>query len=135
MFKKLNIIQKLGLIGGGISIISLVFNIILDWFQHQWEYLHFWDEYFPGFILVFVLTSLWVKYLDDNGIEKVKSLFNKYCDFIGVENDGLKRLLIVGLVSTTLFSIGIFTIPFLIMVYLLSLFIQLINWIIDGFKK
>ena len=66
---------------------------------------------------------------------KLQSYFNKYCDFIGIENEGLKRLLIVGLISTTLFSIGILTIPFLIMVYLFSLFIQLINWIKEGFYK
>ena len=89
------------------------------------------------------LKSYFNKYCDFIGVEniisksknKLKSYFNKYCDFIGVENEGLKRLLIVGIISTTLLSIGIVTIPFLIKVYLLSLFIQLINWIIEGFNK
>ena len=86
----------------------------------------------------------------------MKQLFNKYCDFIGVENEGYKRLLIVSSFITPFiygsvveggfiedfFKVEIngairayFIILFPISLLLNGFFIKIFNWVKDGFKK
>ena len=88
----------------------------------------------------------------------MKKLFNKYCDFIGIENEGLKRILLL-LISIVLlptfnvlddsriffFGYGDFdkiisillTIPtgIFISFLIVGFIIKTLNWIKDGFKK
>ena len=91
----------------------------------------------------------------------MKNLFNKYCDFIGIENEGNKRLLLVfnsvcssilffwfieetrprdwGLPRGDIFEIIGIILPLITSILISTLFCGLIiktfNWVKDGYKN
>jgi hypothetical protein len=94
----------------------------------------------------------------------MKKLFNKYCDFIGVENDGLKRILIISILCLTIINFNIFYQPIenvwkswgywdgnkfyifsiliilppissIITMFEIGFFIKTFNWVKDGYSK
>ena len=84
----------------------------------------------------------------------MKNLFNKYCDFIGIENEGYKRLFILSWFITALlygeiteggyisdllwfrledwFYYFLFFLP--LSLILNGVFVKIYNWVKDGFK-
>ena len=88
----------------------------------------------------------------------MKKYYNKYCDFIGITNEGPKRLtlvliIILGLIFPFLFDLDIeeyfemmffddledsFTFYFLILFpspIIIGIFVKVTNWVKEGFKK
>ena len=81
----------------------------------------------------------------------MKNLFNKYCDFIGVENEGYRRILLV--VNILFYFYGInwlyedsrprddidllltYTIPLLFSIFSIGVIIKTFNWVKGGFNK
>jgi len=87
----------------------------------------------------------------------MKNLFNKYCDFIGVENEGNRRLLIIiiifcyfyiiyfitdnftgsefGLKGDIEEFIFIFTVPLILSFFSVGFVTKTFNWVKQGFNK
>ena len=138
MFKKLNIIQKIGLYSGLTLIIYSIFELTIRYVDDYSRRYIEWEHYYYGFPILITLTLLWIKILNDNRVKK-------YYDFIGVENEGHKRLLIISFFITPFLyqlfieeghrsSMSYITfIP--ISIFLNGLIIKIYNWVKDGYKK